>query len=165
MMSEEIFPIVDEEGNQISTALRSVCHDGKSMLLHPVVHFHLINERGEIFLQKRSMSKDLLPGRWDSAVGGHINPGETPEEALKRETEEELGIKIFSYTLNKKYVWISSLERELVYSFTGSSTDTPVVNRDEIDEGRFWSVEEIRILLGKEFFTPNFEMEFNTLLT
>ena len=40
---EEWFPIVDEEGNTIGKAVRSVCHDGKSMLLHPVVHLHLFN--------------------------------------------------------------------------------------------------------------------------
>jgi len=52
----EIFPVVDEDGNEISTAPRTVCHDGKSMLLHPVVHLHLFNEKGELFLQKRSMN-------------------------------------------------------------------------------------------------------------
>jgi isopentenyldiphosphate isomerase len=60
-LTEEWFPIVDEEGNEISRAPRSVCHDGKSMLLHPVVHLHLFNRQGELFLQKRAMSKDLLP--------------------------------------------------------------------------------------------------------
>ena len=72
---EEWFPIVDEDGNTIGTALRSVCHDGKSMLLHPVVHLHFFNSKGELYLQKRSMSKDIQPGKWDTSVGGHVNPG------------------------------------------------------------------------------------------
>jgi isopentenyldiphosphate isomerase len=84
MKNLEIFPVVDEEGNEISLAPRTVCHDGKSMLLHPVVHLHLFNEKGELFLQKRALTKDLLPGKWDTSVGGHISPGEKPEEALKR---------------------------------------------------------------------------------
>ena len=162
-ISVEIFPVVDEEGNEISRAPRSVCHDGKSMLLHPVVHLHLFNRKGELFLQKRAMTKDLLPGKWDTSVGGHISPGEKPEEALKRETEEELGIKNFTCEFIKKYIWESSRERELVYSFRGTSDETPVINPVELDDGRFWTMEEIKSDLGKGIFTPNFEKEFDTL--
>jgi isopentenyldiphosphate isomerase len=72
---EEWFPVVDEEGNEISIASRSVCHNGKSKLLHPVVHLHLLNGKGELYLQKRASTKDLLPGKWGTSIGGHINPG------------------------------------------------------------------------------------------
>jgi isopentenyldiphosphate isomerase len=160
---DEWFPIVDENGNQISTALRSVCHDGKSKLLHPVVHMHLFNGKGELFLQKRAMTKDLLPGYWDTSVGGHASPGESTDEALKRETLEELGLKEFSYKFIKKYIWESKRERELVYSFTGSSENAPVINKEEIDDGRFWALEEIQQNLGKNILTPNFEYEFDLL--
>ncbi len=84
-------------------------------------------------------------------------------EALKREAEEELGLKDFKFQFIKKYIWESSRERELVYSFTGTSDETPVINPDEIDEGRFWSLEEIRNNIGKGIFTPNFEKEFEDL--
>jgi len=161
--SVELFPVVDEDGNQISTAPRSVCHDGKSMLLHPVVHLHLFNSGGELFLQKRAMTKDLLPGKWDTSVGGHISPGESVDSALKRETEEELGLNSVRTIFNRKYVWESPRERELVYSFTGLCTDTPVIDRNEIDEGRFWQMQEIKENLGKDIFTPNFENEFNMI--
>jgi isopentenyldiphosphate isomerase len=160
---EELFPVVDDEGNEISIAPRSVCHNGKSMLLHPVVHLHLLNTNGELFLQKRASTKDLLPGMWDTSVGGHISSGEQVEEALRREAEEELGLKDISFRLNKKYLWKSPRERELVYSFTGSSNDIPVTNPEEIDEGKFWKMEEIKENLGKNIFTPNFEFEFNML--
>jgi len=161
--SDELFPIVDEEGNEISRALRSVCHNGKSKLLHPVVHMHLLNDRGELFLQKRAMTKDLLPGYWDTSVGGHMSPGESPEEALKRETLEELGLKEFICKFIKKYIWESPREKELVYSFKGISENYPLINKDEIDDGRFWSIEEIRENLNKNVFTPNFEHEFKML--
>lgn len=160
---EEIFPIVDEEGNELGTAPRSKCHDGKSMLLHPVVHFHLFNSNGELFLQKRASTKDILPGKWDTSVGGHKSPGESTEEALRREVFEEIGLKEFTFHLNKKYIWQSSRERELVFSFTGKSKEAPVTNPEEIETGRFWSLNEIKENLGKETFTPNFEYEFNML--
>jgi isopentenyldiphosphate isomerase len=158
--SDEFFPVVDEEGNEISIAPRSLCHDGKSKLLHPVVHLHLFNKRGDLFLQKRAMTKDLFPGRWDTSVGGHISPGESVEEALKRETLEELGLKNFRYQLKRKYIWESPRERELVYSFTGNSEEIPVINPEEIDDGRYWTKQEIEDNIGKEVFTSNFEYEF-----
>ncbi len=161
--SIELFPVVDEDGNQISTASRSVCHDGKSMLLHPVVHLHLFNCRNGLFLQKRAMSKDLLPGKWDTSVGGHVCPGETIVSALFRETEEELGLKYVNTRFNRKYIWESSTERELVYTFMGFCEDPPQINRIEIDEGRFWPAHEIKENLGRGIFTPNFEYEFKML--
>jgi isopentenyldiphosphate isomerase len=160
---EEMFPIVDEEGNEYGVAPRSMCHDGKSMLLHPVVHLHLFNSDGDLFLQKRAASKDILPGKWDTSVGGHVSPGETVEAALKREVSEEIGLKKFTCRLNRKYVWTSTRERELVWSFTGESVELPVTNPDEIETGRFWKLWEIKQNLGKNIFTPNFEFEFNML--
>jgi isopentenyldiphosphate isomerase len=159
--SDERFPVVDEEGNEISSAPRSICHDGKSRLLHPVVHFHLFNDTGDLFLQKRSMTKDLLPGKWDTSVGGHIKPGEKVEDALRREVEEELGIKVFEFQPAGKYIWESPRERELVYSFKGTSEEIPEINKEEIEEGRFWMIHEIKENIGKNTFTPNFEHEFD----
>jgi isopentenyldiphosphate isomerase len=109
------------------------------------------------------MTKDLLPGKWDTSVGGHISPGESVETALCRETEEELGLKNVNNKFNRKYIWESARERELVYSFTGFSEEFPQINRDEIDEGCFWPVQEIKENLGTEIFTPNFEHEFKML--
>jgi isopentenyldiphosphate isomerase len=88
---QEIFPIVDENGEVIGSATRGECHSG-SKLLHPVVHLHVFNTKGEIYLQRRPDWKDIQPGKWDTAVGGHIDYGETPDEALNREVREELGI-------------------------------------------------------------------------
>ena len=163
LLPEEWFPIVDEDGNTTGKALRSVCHDGKSMLLHPVVHLHLFNEQGELFLQKRSAAKDIQPGKWDTSVGGHVSPEETVPEALKREANEELGLLNFIPEFLGKYIWESARERELVNSFSTISDDVPEINKDEIEEGRYWSMKEIKANLGKDVFTPNFEHEFRKM--
>ena len=160
----EIFPIVDEEGNTIGEAPRSVCHDGRSKLLHPVIHIHLFNSAGELFLQKRSMKKDIQPGKWDTSVGGHISPGESVLSALEREALEELGLKGLKPYYIEKYIWESPRERELVYSWSASSDDPPEINPDEIEEGKYWTINEIKDNLGKGICTPNFEYEFGLLL-
>ena len=159
---EEMFPLVDEEGNIIGAATRGECHDG-SKRLHPVVHLHVFNSRGEIYLQKRPKWKDIQPGRWDTSVGGHIDLGESVEMALKREASEELGLTDFTPELLTHYVFESTRERELVFTHK-CVYDGEVTPSAETAGGRFWPMEEIRVNLGKEVFTPNFEPEFQTII-
>lgn len=155
----EIFPIVDEDGNVIGSATRGECHSG-SKLLHPVVHLHVFNSKGDIYLQRRPEWKDIQPGKWDTAVGGHIDYSETPEEALKREVREELGMTDFEPEFIDKYVFESKRERELVYVHRTIYDGEIRPSAEELDGGRFWSMNEICEAMGKDVLTPNFESEF-----
>ena len=156
---DELFPIVDEEGQVVGKATRGECHGG-SRLLHPVVHLHVFNNTGEIFLQKRPEWKDIQPGKWDTAVGGHIDYGETPEEALVREVREELGITTFTPQWLGMYVFESQRERELVYVYQTVYDGEIRPSEAELDGGRFWTIDEIRSAIGQGVLTPNFESEF-----
>lgn len=157
--NQEMFPIVDEDGNILSAATRGECHSG-SKLLHPVIHLHLFNTKGEIYLQKRPDWKDIQPGKWDTAVGGHIDLGESVEQALVREVNEELGISL-PHTPQRlaHYVFESDRERELVFVHK-VVYDAPIHPSEELDGGRFWTIAELKENIGKEVFTPNFESEF-----
>lgn len=156
---QEIFPIVDENGTVIGSATRGECHSG-TKLLHPVVHLHVFNSKGDIYLQRRPDWKDIQPGKWDTAVGGHIDYGETPEEALHREVREELGITDFVPQRIDKYVFESKRERELVYVHRTTYDGEICPSAEELDGGRFWTMQEIREAMGKGVLTPNFESEF-----
>ena len=165
----EMLPIVDEQGNILEAATRGECHGG-SMKLHPVVHLHLFNSAGDIYLQKRPEWKDIQPGKWDTAVGGHIDLGESVGIAIRRETREELGIDLDTagtlMTLLEDegghYVFESSRERELVYPHK-LIYDGPVTPSPETDGGRFWTMQEVHDAIGKDVLTPNFEQEFQRL--
>lgn len=155
----EMLPVVDKNGLVIGQASREYCHSG-SKLLHPVVHLHILNRRGELYIQKRSMKKDLLPGRWDTAVGGHVGYGESIREALYREAGEELGFYDFNPIALESYVFESDIELELVNIFAAVGNFELHPDLDEVSEGRFWSFDEIDANLSKSIFTPNFEKEF-----
>ena len=156
---QEIFSVVDENGTVIGSATRGECHGG-SRLLHPVVHLHVFNSQGDIYLQRRPEWKDVQPGKWDTAVGGHIDYGETPEVALRREVREELGITDFTPKFVDKYVFDSKRERELVYVNRTIYDGEIHPSTEELDGGRFWTIQEIREAIGKGVLTPNFESEF-----
>ena len=156
--NKELFPLVNEQGEVIGSATRAFCHGGTKPL-HPVVHLHVLNSNGDLYLQKRSSLKDIQPGKWDAAVGGHIDYGETPEEALSREASEELGITDFTPQFILSYVFESEIEKELVYVFATRYNGGFSPDPDEIEEGRFWSFSEIDEAMGKNLLTPNFEQE------
>ncbi len=159
---EEWLPMVDDQGRILGKALRSYCHNG-SKTLHPVVHLHLIGPYRTIFLQKRALSKLIQPGKWDTAVGGHLAYGESIEESLKREAMEEIGLQDFELIPALKYRWESDVEVELVYSFITYQGKPNAISSEEISEGKFWKFTEIEHNLGKGVFTPNFEHEFKLL--
>lgn len=161
-MQEEIFPIVNTEGEVVGSATREECHAG-TFLLHPVVHLHIFNSAGELYLQKRVMTKKIQPGKWDTAVGGHVDYGELIEDALLRETREELGVRDFTPEFLMRYEFRSQIEAELVYIYKCVYDGDFSLDPSEVDEGRFWSLDEIKKSIGKGLFTPNFESEIERL--
>jgi isopentenyldiphosphate isomerase len=129
---------------------------GNPALIHRVSHVLVFNSRGQLFLQKRSAAKRIQPGRWDTSVGGHLDAGEDYLSAAVRETEEELGITApsDSFVFLYKYLHRNEIESEYVTTYR-LLRDGPVrVQKSEIDEGRFWELDEISES-DKKLFTPN----------
>ena len=150
---------VKESGEVIGKISRNQAHSDKN-LLHPVVHLHIFNSKRELFLQKRKNNKLVMPGKWDTSVGGHVTWGDTIEKALIRETKEEVGIMLEKVVFVKKYIWKSDIESELVYVFVTEWNKPIYINKKELDDGRFWTYNEITSSFHKDILTPNFEYEF-----
>jgi isopentenyldiphosphate isomerase len=158
-INEEWLPLVEADGNVIGAAPRSVVHNGKSRWLHPVVHIQVIKEGG-LWLQKRPLHKLVQPGKWDTAVGGHIAANETVELSIQREAAEEIGVEIKDIVVLGRYQWESPLENELVFAFAIKHEGPIHPHPEELDGGKVWSFNEIDENIGKGIFTPNFEREY-----
>jgi len=155
----EVIDIIDADGNVIGTASREECHNG-SLHLHGVVHVLVFTGDGRLVVQKRSESKDIQPGKWDTSVGGHINTGESITGALVRESREELGIEGASFERLYTYIMESDIERELVTTYRSTWNGPLHFDDKEIEDVRLMEKSEIESRLETGYFTPNFEEEW-----
>ena len=137
-VSHELLDVVDENDNIIAVRTRGEIH--AECLMHRAVHILVFNSAGELFLQKRSLSKDEQPGKWDSSAAGHVDSGESYDDCARREIEEELGIKVVRPLESLFKLQASALtgyEHCMVYRYRH---DGPMVlHPEEIDDGRWLS--------------------------
>lgn len=161
---KELFPVVDESGNVLDCMTRHEAHCGTKRL-HPVVHLHVYNSEGNLYLQCRAPWKEVQPGKWDTATGGHIDYGETVSEALAREVYEEIGLQPQQYSprLLGKYVYESDIERELVYVFATVFDGSLSPSATETSGGKFWSMAELQSAISTNVLTPMLEKELERM--
>ncbi|GAB4173587.1 MAG: NUDIX domain-containing protein [Geothermobacteraceae bacterium] len=158
-IQDDIFDIVDEEDRVIGQAPRSKCH-GNPNLIHRVAHVLVFDSRDRLLLQKRHPRKDIQPDKWDTSVGGHLEPGENYLDAARREMAEELGIIGVPLTFLYKSKIRNEVESENVATYL-ARWDGPIeFNPAEITEIRYWTRDEIEAAIGNGVFTPNFEEEW-----
>lgn len=141
-VSEELLDVVDENDNVIEVKTRGEIH--ARGLMHRAVHILVFNNRGDLFLQKRSMNKDENPGLWDSSAAGHVDSGEEYLQCALREITEELGIvvegdlqRLFKLAATRA----TGYEHSVIYRYR---FDGPLIlQKEEIDEGRWVSPGEM----------------------
>ena len=139
--SSELFDVVDSENRVIGQATRGEVH--AKGLLHRSVHIWVFNSRGELFLQKRAMTKDDNPGYWDSSAAGHLNAGEGYLASAHRELLEELGISgelqfYMKFPASRQTHW------EHVETYFCTTDQKITINPLEISEGRFWPISTLK---------------------
>ena len=145
---EEYLEVVDISGRVIGKARRSELHRNPS-LIHRVVHVIVSDKQGNLLLQKRSMNKDVAPGRWDTSVGGHVQTGEDVHTAALREMREELGIEGCDVDHLYHYLFINHHEAELVTTFFCTYEGEIIFNNEEIDAITYWDTASIKSTSGK----------------
>ena len=162
----EFFDIVNDSDEVIGYASRSEVHNRG--LKHRSVHLLIFNKQGSVLLQKRSMEKDTFPGTWDSSVSGHVDSGENYDEALIRESWEELGVK-FEGVPEKMFKVDACKETDnefsWIYRYFSEGPFSP--NVDEISEIKWFSIETLddSNLHDSTIFSPAFSLIWSKLMT
>ena len=156
---DELFDVVDAQDRVIRQARRREVH--AQGWRHRAVHVLVFNRAGELFLQKRSMSKDMSPGLWDSSCSGHLDAGEDYDHAAGRELQEEIGLLLAApparwlraeacAETGEEFVWVYRVEAE------GPFTLHP----EEIERGEWLAPEELnrRLAVRPEDYCSAFRL-------
>lgn len=139
-MTHELLDVVDNDDQIIDRRLRADIH--ANGLRHRAVHILVFNDDGLLFLQKRSMNKDLNKGLWDTSAAGHVDAGESYDDCAPRELREELGVwaeleRLFKLTANPE------LGMEFIQVYRCQHNGPFELAAEEIDEGRWLHPEEL----------------------
>ena len=155
-MNTELLSVVDENDCVIDTCPRHIVH--ATGLRHRAVHILVFNGQGQLFLQKRSMNKDLNGGLWDTSAAGHVDAGEDYGISAIREVEEELGISAALEPLFKLPA-TAAIGMEFIQVYRCIHNGPFMLAADEIDEGGWFSVAGIaeRIAKDDQLLTETFK--------
>lgn len=150
---DEIVQIVDLDNNETGTAAR---HEMRAKgLPHRATYILVFNNNGELFVQKRTMTKDIYPGYYDIATGGVVLAGESYDESARRELEEELGIRDTELSAHFTFLYEDGTNKVWgrVYSCTYDGPLT--LQAEEVESGFFMVPQAVLALSKKEPFTPD----------
>jgi isopentenyldiphosphate isomerase len=150
---DEVVLIVDERNQEVAQVSRRVMREG--CLIHRASYILVFNRQGEIFVQRRTMSKDIYPGYLDVATGGVVLAGESYELAAKRELAEELGVQ--KIALASHFDFYHEAEQNRVWGrvFSCTAEGPFILQPEEVEDGFFLHVKAVRALAGVERFTPD----------
>lgn len=171
LKNQELVDIVDKTGKVVGKSTRSQVYE--EGLLHPVVNIVVINKKGQIFIQRRSLKK-ILPLYWDISASEHVKSGEDNKSAAVRGLKEELSITALVKLLRERHIQrneyitkdICFIENELVELYGAIYDGKIEVNQEEVSEGKFISFEELDKLIKTDGikFSPWGLEEINYLL-
>lgn len=161
--------LVSQEDEEIGYMEKMEAH--RLGLLHRAFSVFLMNNKGEMLLQKRALSKYHSGGLWTNACCSHPRKGETIEQAASRRTLEELGCvpqlkKIHSF------IYKAALDNDLTeYEFDhvlfGVYDGEMNLNFEEVSEIEYFPINQIRheIITKPEKFTVWFKIIFEEVIS
>jgi len=152
MSSEELVDVVDDSDCVVGQALRSAVR--RKNLRHRSVYILVFNSSGQLFVHRRTLTKDVFPGYWDVAVGGVLRAGEGYDHGGRRELLEELGVDATPRRLFPlRYDDATNRVAGMVYSL---SCDGPFqLQAAEIVEGLWMDLDVLLDRAQRESFCPD----------
>lgn len=154
----ELLDVVDGNNVVIATATRGEIH--KKGLRHRACHIIVFNPSGQVYVQRRSLSKDNGAGLWDSSSAGHVDSGESFADCAVREMAEELGLTIAVSELSENFLLAAhpdnGMEFAQVYSIITTKQPTP--DAIEIMDSKWCDTKELNVWMenSPEEFTSVF---------
>ena len=161
-MATEYVILVDENDNELGVMEKMLAH--KKGLLHRAFSVFIFNDKEELLLQQRSVSKYHSGGLWTNTCCSHPRPNETIKDAAHRRLFEEMGI---SCELNIKTNFIDKTpfdkgltEHELDYVLIGTTNQNPTINNEEVESYKWMLIEEIKkdVALNPNQYTSWFKI-------
>jgi isopentenyldiphosphate isomerase len=156
-MATEYLDVVNDDDRPQFRATRERVH--REYHIHRSVMFFVFDDEGRVFVNQRSATKEIYPGYWSIAFGGHVLAGESYDGAAEREVREETGLAVrpsLITSLKKR----TADERENVKVYGVTADRELSLFADEIEQGQFATLAEINEMLGRFDFLP----ETDTLL-
>lgn len=158
-------PIVDEDDKILTYKERGTLNNED---IYRVTGLIVKNLKDEILLAKRVKTKKKHPSKWSVSVAGTVEEKETYDSNMKKEAFEELGLENLNFIKLKK-VRVTDNPYNLFIQFyeivINENLDFFKIQEDEVEQIRWFSKEEIKLLLKEkpDMFTPsfcNFILEF-----
>ncbi|MFZ0135073.1 MAG: NUDIX hydrolase YfcD [Desulfobacterales bacterium] len=153
VIEDEIVAIVDERNRVVGEAPRGRMR--AEGLVHRATYILVFNDGGELFVQKRTPTKDIYPGYYDVATGGVVLAGESYETAAGRELAEELGVTGVPLAAHFDFFYEEAGNRVWGRVFSCTYSGAVVLQAEEVESGGFYPVNEILENRPQRSFTPD----------
>ena len=151
--SQEQVIIVDEKNNEIGQASRATMRAEK--LIHRATYILVFNSHGELFVQKRTVTKDIYPSYYEIAAGGVVLAGESYELSAKRELKEELGVESDDLTCLFDHFHDDTNNRVWGRVFSCKHDGPMHLQEAEVESGSFMAIEDLLTMIQSQPFCPD----------
>ena len=154
MLTGDRIPIQIVDKNDRPTGAASIDEARQKGLIHRIVRVMVEDAEGRILLQKRNATRDTYPNCWDNSAAGHVDEGESYEQAAVRELREEIGIKGFpleeigAYRTNRVHNGLTLNRFNRVYKVTVPNGTAFKIQEEEVAAAKWFSADEVRRLVS-----------------
>jgi len=152
-VADEIITIVDENNRVVGSVPRREMR--AKALPHRATYVLVFNSQGQLYVQKRTLTKDVFPGYYDPAAGGVVLGGEDYPQGALREVEEEMGVRGVPLAALFEFYHKDEHNRVWGAAFSCVYDGEIVLQEEEVESGSFMAIAEILRLAETEPFTPD----------